>query len=79
VTPPCDIPCRDYWPHGIPDEKLAIYKQLISAGLIANQRVIYNKKTGSVIVEYDSQIPHEWILDHARQAVAEGVQLEVTA
>ena len=79
MTPQCDIPCRDYWPNGIPEEKLAIYKGLIDDGLIANQRVIYNKKTGSVIVEYDSQIPHEWILDHARTAVAYGQQLEVIA
>ena len=79
MTPPCDIRCRDYWPDGIPEEKLAIYKGLIADGLIQNQKVIYNRKNGSVIVEYDAQIPHEWILDHARAAVAQGQQLEVIA
>lgn len=55
--------CVDYWPVQIPAEKLAAYKEMISAGQIRKHHVIYNRRTGSTTVEYFSTVPHEWILE----------------
>ena len=55
------IKCIDFWPDGIPDRKLQIYKDMIAEGQIRNHHVIVNQRTGSTIVEYYSTIPHEWI------------------
>lgn len=56
-----DIHCVDYWPDGIPPAKLHAYKAMIEAGQITRRTAILNKITGSVIVDYYSTIPHEWI------------------
>ena len=61
------IKCVDFWPDGIPDRKLAIYKQFIADGQITKHHVVYNQKTGSTTVEYSSIAPHEWILDEMRR------------
>lgn len=55
------IKCVDFWPDGIPDRKLAIYKQLIAEGQIMKHHVLVNKRTLATTVEYYSTIPHEWI------------------
>ena len=60
VTP--EIPCTDYWPDGIPIEKLIAYKVMIDAGQITRRTAIVNRDRGSVLVRYLSTVPHEWIL-----------------
>lgn len=55
------IKCVDYWPDGIPERKLQIYKQFIAEGQILNHHVIVNQRTGSTTVEYYSTVPQEWI------------------
>ena len=55
------LKCVDFWPDGIPERKLAIYKQLISEGQIMKHHVLVNKRTHATTVEYYSTIPHEWI------------------
>lgn len=55
------LKCVDFWPDGIPDRKLAIYKQLIAEGQIMKHHVLVNKRTHATTVEYYSTIPHEWI------------------
>ena len=55
------IKCVDFWPDGIPERKLAIYKLLIAEGQIMRHHVIVNKATGATTIEYYSTIPHEWV------------------
>ena len=57
------IKCIDYWTEWIPEEKLAAYKQLIEEGQIRKHHVIYNRRTGSTLVEYFAIAPHAWILE----------------
>lgn len=61
------IQCVDYWPAKIPDEKLAIYKQMIEEEQIMKHHVIYSRRTGSTTVEYYSTVPHEWILEEMKR------------
>jgi len=61
------IKCVDFWPDGIPERKLQIYKQFIAEGQIMKHHVLVNKRTHATTVEYYSTIPHEWI----RQEMAE--------
>ena len=61
------IKCVDFWPDGIPDRKLAIYKQFIAEGQIMKHHVLVNSRTKGTTVEYYSTIPHEWILQEMRQ------------
>lgn len=61
------IKCVDFWPSGIPPEKLAAYKQLIEEGQIRKHHVIVNQRAGSTTVEYYSTIPHEWILEELKK------------
>ena len=61
------IKCVDYWPVKIPPEKLAAYKTLIAENQIRKHHVIFDRTTGSTIVEYYSIAPHEWILDQLRE------------
>ena len=56
------IKCVDYWPEGIPERKLQIYKQFIAEGQILKHHVIVNRRTLATIVEYFAVAPHEWIL-----------------
>lgn len=56
-----EIRCRDYWPAGIPPHALAAYKAMIDTGQIIKRHVTVNRKAGSVLVDYLSTIPHEWI------------------
>ena len=55
------IKCIDFWPSGIPPEKLKIYKEFIDEGQIRKHHVIVNMRTRSVMVEYYAIAPHEWI------------------
>ena len=62
------IKCVDYWPgEMVPPEKLAIYKQLIEEGQIMKHHVLYNRQTGSTVVEYYSIAPHEWIREEMKR------------
>lgn len=56
------IKCVDFWPDGIPDRKLQIYKDMIAEGQIRKHNVIVNKRTHATTVEYYAIAPHEWIL-----------------
>ena len=56
------IKCIDFWPEGIPDRKLQIYKDMIAEGQIRKHNVIVNKRTHATTVEYYAIAPHEWIL-----------------
>ena len=55
------IKCIDFWPDGIPDRKLQIYKDMIAEGQIRNHHVIVNQRTHATTVEYYAIAPHEWI------------------
>ena len=55
------IKCIDFWPDGITDRKLQIYKDMIAEGQIRNHHVIVNQKTNATTVEYYAIAPHEWI------------------
>ena len=55
------IPCNDYWPVQIPQEKMNAYKELIAEGQISDLHIIYNTNTGATCIEYRSIAPHEWI------------------
>ena len=56
------IKCIDFWPDGIPDRNLQIYKDMIAEGQIRKHNVIVNKRTHATTVEYYAIAPHEWIL-----------------
>ena len=55
------IKCVDFWPSGIPPEKLAAYKQMIDEGQIIKHHVLVNKRTHATTVEYFANMPHEWV------------------
>ena len=56
------IKCIDFWPEGIPDRKLQIYKDMIAEGQIRKHHVVVNQRTNATTVEYYAIAPHEWIL-----------------
>lgn len=64
------VKCIDYWPVHIPDICLAAYKVMIDHKQIKRHRVIFNQMRGSTIVEYESTIPHDWILQELRETAA---------
>ena len=55
------IKCVDFWPDGIPPEKLKAYKSMIEEGQIRNHHVLVNKQTHATTVEYFAIAPKEWI------------------
>lgn len=55
------IKCVDYWPIRIPSSCLDAYAEMIREGQIADQHVVYNHTTGTVVIEYMANQPHEWI------------------
>lgn len=59
--------CKDTWTRHIPPEKLAAYKQLIDEGIIRNQHVIYARKKRITIVEYDSELNHQDVLNELKK------------
>lgn len=61
------IKCIDYWPVRIPSECLDAYAEMIREGQIADQHVVYNHTTGTVVVEYMSNQPHEWVKQTLRE------------
>ena len=61
------IRCVDYWPGGIPKEKLAVYKDMIAEGQIRKHHVIVNMRTRAAAVEYYAIAPHEWIREEMRK------------
>ena len=61
------IKCVDCWPGQIPDDKLKIYKAMITEGQILKHHVVYNQRTGTTTVEYSSIAPHEWILEEMKR------------
>lgn len=65
------IKCYDYWCVPILELCLKAYKVMIEKGQIHGQRVIYNQEYGSSIVEYESTIPHEWILEELKKLTIE--------
>lgn len=56
-----EIRCVDYWPEGIPRNKLLAYKLMIDAGQITKPHATGSRSTGAVAVQYLSTIPHEWM------------------
>lgn len=72
-----DIRCMDYWPHGIPKNKLRAYKVMLDAGQITKPHVLINQKTGSMNVSYASTIPHEWIRQEMGRIAEEGSQIQM--
>lgn len=77
TTVPPEIPCTDYWPHGIPKTKLAAYQAMLTAGQITKPHVIVNKSTGSMIVSYASTVPQEWIRQEMGRLAGEPRQLPI--
>ena len=63
------IKCVDFWPSGIPPEKLAAYKQMIDEGQIIKHHVLVNKRTHATTVEYFSNMPHEWVREELARRV----------
>ena len=61
------IKCIDFWTVQITPEKLDAYKQLIEEGQIRKHHVLYNRQTGSTVVEYYSIAPHEWIREEMKR------------
>jgi len=57
------IKCVDFWPDGIPERKLMVYKQFIDEGQITKHHVLVNRRTRATTVEYYAIAPHEWILE----------------
>ena len=55
------VRCVDYWPIRIPSECLDAYAVMVREGQIVNQHVIHNGRTGTTLVEYDANQPHEWV------------------
>ena len=55
------IKCIDFWPDGIPERKLQIYKDMIAEGQIRKHYVVVNQRTNATTVEYYAIAPHEWI------------------
>ncbi len=63
------IKCVDFWPSGIPPEKLAAYKQMIDEGQIIKHHVLVNKRTHATTVEYFANMPHEWVREELARRV----------
>lgn len=63
------IKCVDYWPAGIPDNKLGAYRQLIDEGQIRKHTVLVNKQTHATTVEYYAIMPHEWVREELAKRV----------
>ena len=61
------IPCVDYWPGQIQDEKLEAYRQLIAEGQIRKHHAVCSRRTGATVVEYTAIAPHEWILEELKR------------
>lgn len=61
------IRCSDYWPKKIPQLKLMAYKWLLDEGQITKPEVTYNKTTGSTLVSYLANQPHEWVRERMKQ------------
>ena len=60
------VKCVDFWPGQIQENRLKVYKEMISEGQIMKHHVIFNQQTGSTTVEYSSIAPHEWILEQMK-------------
>ena len=78
IAPP-EIPCHDYWPHGIPKSKLKAYQAMLDAGQITKPSVVVNSSTGAMAVSYLSTIPREWLLQEMQQIAnaTQQIQMEV--
>ena len=57
----------DTWKRHIPPEKLTAYKQLIDEGVIRNQHVLYALKERITVVEYDSELNHQGVLNELKK------------
>ena len=58
--------CKDTWKRHIPNDKLSAYKQMIDEEMITDPHVVYEKSTGITTIEYESDNPHEWILEELK-------------
>lgn len=65
------IKCVDFWPDGIPPDRLAIYKQFIEEGQILKHHVLVNRRTNATTVEYYSIAPKEWIRQEMARRLSE--------
>lgn len=62
------IVCCDLWQRGtLTQVKMAAYKRLIDDGMIRIRRVVHYKATGITVVDYWSQLPHAWTLQHLKR------------
>lgn len=70
-----EIECVDVWPpRTCTREAMLAYKALAAAGrLRLRMPVQISKHTGRVVIRYDSDIPHEWILKELK-ALKEGFE-----
>ena len=59
--------CKDTWHRHIPPDKLSAYKQLLSEKIITDPYVVFVRSTNTTIVEYESQLAHEWILEEMKR------------
>ncbi len=64
------VRCVDYWRVHIPDICLKAYKVMIEKKQIRKHHVVFNQQLGSTIIEYESTIPHDWIIDELRETAS---------
>ena len=60
------VRCIDYWPTPIPQKCLDAYAEMIKEGQIKKHHVTYNHTTGTTMIEYLSNQPHEWVKQELR-------------
>lgn len=67
---PRQILCADIWPKDKLDKPhMDAYKRVEDDGIIQIRKIVYDKAHGLVSMEYMSQIPHQWALDHLKKAL----------
>lgn len=63
--------CVDTWKRRPTPMHLGAYKFMIALGRIRPVHVVYHKKTGATVIEYESAEPHETIRRSMKDLVKE--------
>ena len=80
-----ELECVDVWPpRTCSREAMLAYKALADAGRIRlHMPIQISKHTGRVVIRYDSDIPHDWILkelgDIKNELIRKGEQMKMEA
>ncbi len=65
------IPCADYWPFAIPEEKLAAYRRMREEGQLSDFHCIFNSQRITCLITYNANQPHEWVREKLAGYAAE--------